>query len=189
MSTITVVMPAEMIAERQRLGLDTRDEVWEGVYHVVPPASEEHQRIAGRIYVALFPAVEATGLEYRYEVGLFDPAGPNERDYCVPDLVVFDNRYRTAAGVNRRAELVIEIRSPGDDSLLKVPYYSRVGVQELLIIERDTKAMRRWVTVAGGLEEAAAGPEGWHFLAALPLRLRDGGGRLEVDLGTELIVI
>jgi Uma2 family endonuclease len=179
---MTVVVPAAMIAERQRLGLDIRDEVWRGVYHVVPPASEEHQRIGGRIYVALFPVVEAAGFEFRYEVGVFDPAGPRERDYCVPDLVVFDNRYRIPAGVNGRAELVIEIRSPGDDSLLKVPYYSQVGVQELLIVERDTKEVRRWVLHAhGGLVEQPA-EDGWHALVALPTRVRAAEGHLEIEV-------
>ena len=30
---------ASLIAERQRLGLDRRDEIWEGDYHVVPGPS------------------------------------------------------------------------------------------------------------------------------------------------------
>ena len=186
---MTVVVPAEMIAERQRLGLDIRDEVWDGVYHVVPPASEEHQRIGAELLVVLASLAREAGLAFRYETGLFDPTGPIERDYWVPDLMVFRPEYRVRAGIRGRVELVVEIRSPGDDSLLKVPYYSRVGVQELLIIERDTKEVRRWEEGTEGLAEVPAGEGGWHAVAALPMQIRGIGGRLEVDARGEIHVI
>jgi hypothetical protein len=35
-------VPAALLAERQRLGLDLFDEMWEGELHMVPPPSAEH---------------------------------------------------------------------------------------------------------------------------------------------------
>jgi hypothetical protein len=189
MSTITVAMPAEMIAERQRLGLDIRDEVWEGVYHVVPPASEEHQHIGAELLVVLAPLARSAGLRFSYETGVFDPQGPPLRDYCVPDLVFFLEEYRIPAGVNGRAELVIEIRSAGDDGLLKVPYYSRVGVQELVVIERDSKEVRQWTRDVDTLNEVHVGPGPGHALTALPVQLRGAGGRVELNAGGQVVTI
>jgi hypothetical protein len=35
-----------MLAERRKLGLDGRDEMRDGVLHMVPPAGGPHQRLA-----------------------------------------------------------------------------------------------------------------------------------------------
>ena len=178
---MTTVVSDELIAERRRLGLDGRDEVWDGVYHVVPPASGEHQRIEARLLRTLGPLADAAGLELQPETGLFDRERPLERDYRVPDLIAFQEELRIPAGVSGPAELVIEIRSPGDDSLLKIPYYSRLGVGELVVVERDTKQVRRWVAGEAGLVEVEPGDGGWHALRALPVRLRGVAGGLEVS--------
>jgi Uma2 family endonuclease len=34
---------------------------------------------------------------------------------------------------------VIEVRSPGDESYDKLPFFAKLGVREVLIIDRDTK--------------------------------------------------
>src|SRR5262249_32471156 len=37
---------------------------------------------------------------------------------------------------------LVEIQSPGDDTEEKGPFYGKIGVRELLIIRRDTRALR-----------------------------------------------
>jgi Uma2 family endonuclease len=145
MRVVMLDAPEELIAERHRLGLDHRDEVWEGEYHMVPPASDEHQRIGGRLFRVLGMAADDRGLEYRYEPGLYDPNIPGQTTFRVPDQAVFAAAHRSGRGIEGRAELVIEIRSPGDETYEKLPFYERVGVQEMLVIDRDTKALRHWV--------------------------------------------
>jgi len=51
MKSVLVETPAELIEDRRRRGLDRRDEVWEGVYHMVPPATGEHEErlVSGRL--------------------------------------------------------------------------------------------------------------------------------------------
>jgi Uma2 family endonuclease len=177
---VHAVIPESMIAERHRLGHDVHDEMWEGVLHMVPPGSDEHYRLEAELLVRLHPLAKARGLHIRNEAGLFDPTKGGHRSYRVPDLMIFGDAVRSARGAEGAALLVVEIRSPDDDSFEKIPFYSRVGVAELLIIDRDSKEVRLWTRLAAGLEEAAAGGDGWHQLAALPVAIRGGRGRLEV---------
>jgi hypothetical protein len=68
----------------------------------------------------------------------------------------------------------------------KIPFYSRVGVSELLIIDRDTKDVRPWVAGAGGLAEVPNAKDGWHDLLALAVAFRGGDGVLESRLGNSV---
>ncbi len=56
-----------MIAERHRLGLDRHDELWEGVLHMVPPATHRHQSLEFELAKALEPTARDLG-------GLRDPS-------------------------------------------------------------------------------------------------------------------
>lgn len=173
-------VPSHLLAERRRLGLDLFDEMWEGELHMVPPPSEEHQRTGGRLYVALSGVADTVGLHVRYETGVFDPANPTDESYRTPDLVVFDEAARSARGVEGRALLVVEIRSPGDETFDKLPFYERMSVAEMLVIDRDSKALRRWVRTDDGLDEVGPDNAGSHQLTALPVTLHTIDGRLVV---------
>ncbi len=182
-------VPAALLAERQRLGLDRFDEMWEGELHMVPPPSAEHSRIGTELVAALFHVAEAAGLRLSYETGVFDPNAAGNTNYRTPDLVVFDDAARSERGVEGRARLVVEIRSPGDESLEKLTYYESVGVLEVILIDRDSKSVRRWAASDQGLLETRLNDEGWHHLQALPARLRTVGTRLELDVGGAATVI
>src|SRR5262249_10943815 len=39
-------------------------------------------------------------------------------------------------------DLLVEVQSPGDESEAKAPFYSRIGVRELLIVHRDMRQLR-----------------------------------------------
>ena len=73
---------AELIAERERLGLDRRDEVWEGVLHMVPPPGHAHGLLATRLTRLLGPYADEAALELTGGVGI----GSGETNYRVPDL-------------------------------------------------------------------------------------------------------
>jgi hypothetical protein len=184
-----VVMPEVLIAERRRLGLDKQDEMWDGVLHMNLPSNTNHQRIELDLALCLTPLARQLGLELLVETGLFDPAVQDNKSFWVPDVVVFPPDVASERGVEGRATLSIEIRSPGDESYQKIPYYGRIGVAELLIIHRDTKDVRRWVRLGDDLTEVPPGENGWHQLAALPAALRGSGGQLEVRLADRIQVI
>jgi Uma2 family endonuclease len=180
MDAVIIGVPADLIAERQRLGLDRRDEVWDGEYHMVPPAALEHQRVVAYLLVALVPVAEAVGLCAIHEVGLIPPDEPGWHDFRVPDLVAFSPEVAEERGVVGAASLVVEIRSPGDESFEKLPFYERLGVGEVLIIDRDTKIVRRWVSDQDGLVESGGDGAGRHALGCLPVELWNEGGTLVV---------
>jgi hypothetical protein len=184
-----VVMPEEMIAERRRLGLDKQDEMWDGVLHMNFPGNTNHQRIEIKLALCLEPLVGPLGLELLVEAGLFDPAVQENKSFWVPDVVVFPPEFASERGVEGQATLAVEIRSPGDESYQKIPYYSRIGVAELLIIDRDRRTVRRWLPNAGELSEVPPSEDGWHHLAALPVAMRGGSGRLEVRISDRIEVI
>jgi hypothetical protein len=188
----TIVGPPDhVIAERKRLGLDHLDEVWDGVYHVPPHPTIGHQALVLRLVLLWHPLAEAAGLTVLHEVDVYPPSGVTRRQYRVPDLAVFDPATVPDAGIVGRAELVVEVRSPGDESHLKLPYFDEIGIREVLIIDRDTKVVRRWARDAGGpLEERSTGDDGGHQLDALPVRLRGtGDGELTVQVGDEVTVL
>jgi Uma2 family endonuclease len=137
----TLVMdpaPAEidaLIERRRRLGLDHRDEIWEGVYRMNPPPSLEHQIILQQLAELMGPLAErAHLLAVIQEFGL----GTSE-EYRVPD----GGLHRPGAtGVwHPTAALVIEIVSPGDESWEKLPFYAAHHVDELLIIDPQEHAI------------------------------------------------
>ncbi|WP_421118427.1 Uma2 family endonuclease [Aquihabitans daechungensis] len=171
MDVVVIDPPADLIAERQRLGLDHHDEVWDGDYHMVPAASGEHQRTILRLAMSLVPIVEAAGLEVLTEWNLIPIGEPGWNDFRVPDLIVFPPSIRHDRGAIGAASLVIEIRSPGDESFEKLPFYERLGVGEVLVIDRDTKAVRRWVSGTDGLVESVGDGAGRHELDCLPVEL------------------
>lgn len=45
----------DLLAERERLGLDRRDEVWEGVLHMIPPPSTRHELLAPQLVRLIGP--------------------------------------------------------------------------------------------------------------------------------------
>jgi len=123
--------PAELeqLLERRRLlDQDRRDEVWEGVLHMIPPPSHEHERIAMLVARLLGPLADAAGLDLTGAIGL----GVKD-DYRVPDLAL--HRPGAAAQWHPTAALVAEIVSPGDASWEKLGFYAAHGVDELLIVD------------------------------------------------------
>jgi Uma2 family endonuclease len=125
-----------LLAERARLGLDGRDEMWDGELHMVPPASGTHQRFGTELIRVLSALADACGLLVSYETGLFR----TDDDYRVPDLAVYRPDQASERGAEG-AELIVEIRSPGDESMAKVPWYLARGCREVLIVDRDTLAV------------------------------------------------
>ncbi len=126
-----VDVPEQLLAERRKAGVDRWDEVWEGVLHMVPPPSGAHQRFGMRLAHVLDALAREAGLVGSYETGLFRPG--TDDDYRVPDQVYARPDLLTERGVDGPAELVVEIRSPGDETYDKLRFYADLGVGEVLV--------------------------------------------------------
>ena len=136
----------ELIEERQRHSTDKYDEVWEGVYIVPPLATLPHQALVVHLTVILFQVIN---LEKRGRVY----AGANVSDrrigwkkkFRAPDVVVvLENTAALDCGTHlmNGPDFLIEIQSPGDQTEEKIPFYEKIKVRELLIIQRDTRELR-----------------------------------------------
>ncbi len=150
---VRVVMleaPQALLDERPAKGLDGSDEMWEGELHMVPPASEAHQDVAGRLYRVLATLAEARGLVARYETGVFRPG--TDKDYRVPDQLYASPEVRSERGFEGAASLVVEILSPNDETYRKLDWYASVGVAEVLVIEPFTRRVELFTNVDGRME-------------------------------------
>ncbi len=132
-----VVVNAELlVGQRRRLGLDRQDERWQGEWHFVNPPKLWHPRLNSEMFVALAPRARDAGLvPYCEATGLFADL---ENDWRIPDQVYARPEQEINEGLTG-AELVVEVRSPGDESYAKLPFYAARGVTEAMIVHRDRR--------------------------------------------------
>jgi Uma2 family endonuclease len=135
MAAVPVPVTEREIDDRRRLGIDKHDECWAGEWHLVNPPKMWHDDVNVDLFLALVPRAQALGLRpHNGPVGLFAA----DNDWRVPDQIYFRPEDAREEGVVS-AELVVEIRSPGDDSYKKMQFYASRGVSEFLIIHQDRR--------------------------------------------------
>ena len=179
------VSPTEL-ARRKRIGADRWDEMWDGVLHMAPAPSLEHQRMLRELVAFLTYFCRRTGLGTIYpEINVFEHLA--EENYRIPD-VVFVATGREAILVEDGIrgggpDAVIELRSPGDETYEKLPFYARIGVREVVIVDRDTKRPEVYRLAGSGYVAVAGDRDGWVTAETLRLRLRGAPGR------TALVVV
>lgn len=136
--------PAELEAlleRRRRSGLDRLDEVWEGVLHLVPAPSGRHADLTQQLAELLGGPARAAGLFPA--MGEFN-LGESESDFRVPDGGL--HRTRPLSTWFATAALVVEIRSPGDETWEKLPFYAAHRVDEVLVIDPETREVH-WLAL------------------------------------------
>ena len=123
------------LEERQRLGLDRRDEVWDGVLHMVPPPVSRHEDLVTSLLIGLSAICRPRGLVVSMG-GLFG----SDKNYRCPDVLVGRPAQRSERGFEG-AELVIEVLSPNDESRDKFPFFAKLGVREVWLIEPKSREL------------------------------------------------
>jgi Uma2 family endonuclease len=145
----TLVMdpaPAELdalIERREALGLDHRDEVWEGVLHMIPPPNFAHEHLSSHLHRLLGPYADAADLYLVGTVGI--GVKDNNR---IPDLTLqrpqdAEPQWQHTAG------LVVEIVSPKDKSRDKFDFYAAHDVDEVMIVDPEKRTVD-WFALQGG---------------------------------------
>jgi Uma2 family endonuclease len=168
-----------MIEERKRLGLDHHDEVWEGMYVMPSMPSLDHQKL-----VRLLATILGTIVDLEQSGEVYPGANVSDRrkdwkeNFRVPDVVLVLKKSRAVlcdTVIVGGPDFLVEIESPGDDTEEKVPFYSKIGVRELLIIHRDKRSLRLLCHDGQDLIEVRPTPlEGkdWLVSTVLPLAFR-----------------
>jgi Uma2 family endonuclease len=134
-----------MIRRRRSRGIDQKDEVWEGVYLMAPPPDPEHQGFINRLSFVLTQVVELTGLGLvQPGVAISDRQEGWTRNFRVPDISVFLNE--TSAILQGThwfggPDFAVEVLSRHDKSREKFDFYAKVGVKELLLVNRNPWAL------------------------------------------------
>jgi Uma2 family endonuclease len=83
-------------------------------------------------------------------------------------------------------DVVVEIRSPGDETMEKMPFYAGIGVPEVWMIDRDTKVPELYVLRQGSYERQPAAEDGWLSSQATGIRLRaEAAGKLAIEIAGE----
>jgi len=183
MRAVWIGVPESFLEERHRLGQDKADELWEGVLHMVPPPAEVHSCVQTDLVVALSLLTRSRGWRVYVECGLFGA----EKNYRVPDLILARPDHRSTRGVEG-AELVVEVLSPDDESRDKLPFYARMGVREVWLIEPATRAFEILELAGGAYRVVPAGADGT-CSPLLGIELRVAEGALELRDGDNIHVI
>ncbi len=170
----------EVLARRKLTGVDRRDELWEGVWHMAPAPSREHQRILDELIVFLLPLLKRAGRGTLHSgINVFDEASRSE-NYRIPDVTfVAAGRESVLAEDGTRGgapDAVIEIRSPEDESYDKLPFFASLGVREVIIIDRDTKKPEIYRLAGSQYLAVAVDREGWVGSETLRVRWRQSPG-------------
>jgi Uma2 family endonuclease len=140
------------------------DEMWEGVLHMAPAPANEHQRIVGELLYFLMGLLRRTGRgTIRVGINVFDESSPLA-NYRIPDLTfVAAGREALFAEDGIRGggpDAVIEVRSPHDESYEKLPFFAKLGVSEVIVVDRDTKQVEVFRLGGQGYQPAAPIPGG-----------------------------
>jgi Uma2 family endonuclease len=138
--------------------------MWEGVLHMTPMPNSVHQQLEAALDRWLWLHwAKPGGNKVFHPVNLAAPGGwPH--DYRIPDLVLLTpdrfhidrNEYFEGAPT-----AVVEIRSPGDETMEKLPFYARLGVPEVWVIDRDTKMPELYVLENLNYLAASPDADGW----------------------------
>ncbi len=175
MKVLILDAPQSMLDERRRLGLDGRDEMWDGVLHMVPPPKDAHQGMGVWFLLLAAPLAEARGLVARYETGLFG----TEDNFRVPDLLFRREEHGSERGAEG-AELVVELRSPNDETYLKLPFFAQCGVREFLVLHPTEHRAELFRLVKGELVPVQADADGALHSDVLGIALCSAEGTLRV---------
>jgi Uma2 family endonuclease len=180
-----------LLEQRRAWGADKFDEVWEGVYIMAPLPTNEHQDLSCDFCAILQDLLGWRKLARVFPgVNLAARTGEWTADYRCPDVAVFlrdtqaencDTHWRGAA------DFLVEITSPGDRTHEKIAFYDRIGVHELLIVNREDWALEFYQRQDDRLQKTAASrlPEGQMITAKkvpLSFRLLPGEKRPAIEV-------
>jgi Uma2 family endonuclease len=153
------LLAEQLREERRARGIDKFDEVWEGVYVILPSLNDEHQKLMGDFCVIFQDSLAWQGLAHVYPgVNIADQIGEWTKNYRCPDVAVFlrDTKAENCDTHWREpADFLIEITSPDDRTHDKIAFYDQIGVEELLIVNRENWALELYQRQDGHLQKAA----------------------------------
>lgn len=182
MSQVKILDPGlcrELIEQRQKRGIDKYDEVWNGIYIVNPLANNPHQGLVLALCTIFSDVVvPPKGGQVLPGANVSDRRAGWEHNFRDPDVVVVLKNGRAIDCISHwlgGPDFLVEVQSPGDQTDEKIPFYSQIRVQELLIVHRDLRHLRLLRHDGQSLVEVGRSDEknkDWLTSKVLPLAFR-----------------
>jgi Uma2 family endonuclease len=175
------VLPRDWLENRKKVGCDRWDEMWDGVLHVPPMPNGRHQDLELDLAAYLKRQwAKPNGCLVRHQVNLTTPEDEATwtKNFRIPDVVLLTpdrfaidkNEYMAGA-----PNVVVEIRSPGDETADKFGFYAGLGVPEVWVIDRDSKEPELHVLRRGRYAALEADAGGWLRSPGTGVELRHAG--------------
>jgi Uma2 family endonuclease len=174
MDALWIDVPEAFLEERYQHGKDKKDELWEGVLHMVPQPSTIHISVATEIFIALRALAGRQGLvAYPDPIGIYAP-DVDPLSWRVPDAALARPEQVSERGLEG-AVLAVEVLSPRDKSREKFPFYARVGLSEVWLVDPKTRQPEIY-TIVGGEFALVPPVDGVHRspLLGITLQVIDG---------------
>ncbi len=169
-----------ILRRRRAIGADHHDEVWNGVYVMSPDPDNRHQSLVFTLTRHLWAALgEGPEIQVFPGVNISDRREGWKKNYRVPDVAVFlpgNPAEDMEAFWFGGPDFAVEILSPHDRSRKKLDFYAKVGVRELLLIDRRPWSLELYRLDRGRLARAEVDPDGSLSSWVLPIRLRLADG-------------
>ena len=157
-----------------------------------PEPDREHQDFEGGLETWLrrhWARPRARKVYHRINVSPSGAGGGWINNFRIPDLVLLTmDRFSIDCRTHFEGgpEVVVEIRSPGDESEEKLPFYAQIGVLEVWIIDRDTKEIDLYVQVAGSYVKQPVAESGWFRSPFTGVEMRVGRpGKFAIRMGAD----
>ena len=167
-------VPELVLEWRRKTGADRFDEVWDGVLHMVPAANVGHQQFERSLLVWLSNHWMHSGREVLHQVNV-SPDDDWLNNFRIPDIVLLmpeETRFLRDSFLQGAPSVVVEIRSPGDETFEKLSFYASLGAKEVWVISRDTRELQLFQLVGGAYEQAPGSQTDWLLSDASRIELR-----------------
>jgi len=168
-------LPDQQLQDRRALGLDRFDEVWNGELHMHRSPTPDHQRIALRLATIFTLLADERDLEVFHNLDVLDPV-LRDQNYRQPDVAIVRPGDTDGRGIIGPCELVVEVRSPRDETFLKLGFYAATGAKQVLVIEPTTRTAELYDLVDGEYRVNEGDGDGGLTIAALPVSFESVAG-------------
>ncbi len=177
----------DLLAWRAQTGVDRFDEMWDGVLHMNAAPHGDHQLLQDdlRGWLKRWWARpnNATAVCQR------NVANPDQwpRNYRIPDIVLITRdrqHYDLGDYIAGPPLVVIEIRSPDDESYDKLEFYREFGIPEVWILDPIARTTDLLVLSGERYSTGPADSQGWTTSPSTKVMLRFlESGLLAVQIG------
>lgn len=146
----------ELIRKRRETGADRHDEVWDGVYVMSPIANNEHQFLGYKLTSAFDQSLDGmVGVLAYPGVNVTDRTDDWTKNYRCPDVALFlPGNPAKDMGTHWYGgpDFAVEIISLRDRSRKKLDFYAKIGVRELLLVDRKPWSLELFRLIDGELK-------------------------------------